>query len=119
MRAVPGPAGNVQTFSSEAFQSALTEGEVPMLVACLAEGPEFSKTMGVLQSATKDLDRPIKVGVIGEDIRKVFMRRFGIPGTPTFVVFQQGREVGRLLGMADRETIRDFLHKSVDSASSS
>lgn len=88
-----------------------------MLVACLAEGPEFSKTLGVLESATSGLGRLIKVGIITEDSRRVFMNRFNISGTPTFVIFQQGKEVGRLLGMADREGIREFLHRSVDSVS--
>jgi thioredoxin-like negative regulator of GroEL len=118
MHAVPESAGTVQTFTSEAFQSALRDWEVPMLVACLTEGPEFTKTLRVLESATSGLGRPITVGVIREDSRKVFMSRFGIPGTPTFVIFQEGREVGRLLGLADREMIRDFLQKSVDSSSS-
>lgn len=117
MHTTPDATLTMQILTSEAFQSAFTEMEVPMLVACLAEGPEFTETVEILHAAISSLARPLKVGIIDEDSRKVFMNRFNIPGTPTFVIFQQGREIGRVLGMADRDMIREFVRTTVDAAS--
>ncbi|WFS61459.1 thioredoxin family protein [Pseudodesulfovibrio thermohalotolerans] len=39
--------------------------------------------------------------------------RFSVKGTPTFLLFHRGREVDRLIGESDGETLNEFVGTSL------
>jgi thioredoxin-like negative regulator of GroEL len=44
-----------------------------------------------------------------------FMQKFGIEGTPTFLVFNNGKVVDEMLGKADDSTLHAFISPHVPS----
>lgn len=41
------------------------------------------------------------------------MDRFLVKGTPTFLIFAGGREVDRLIGESDGETLDEFIRNAI------
>jgi hypothetical protein len=49
------------------------------------------------------------VGVLDEEFIEPFKKQYGIGGTPTFLILAKGKEIRRMLGLADSETLGDFI----------
>lgn len=52
----------------------------------------------------------IKIVKINSDENQTLTARFGIQGIPTIVLFRDGKELNRLVGVAPKEDIIRFLH---------
>jgi len=89
----------ITTITGDTFERMVLEGNGPIAVEFMSYSCAHCGAMEpVLQQAAeflKDKERIFRVNIaIDEDLA----RRFEIEGTPTFVLFLNGREVGRMGG---------------------
>ena len=78
------------------------------LVAYIYRDSSFKQQVKVLNDLSKTLKNVIQIFLMeNDDVRKY--HEFDISGSPTFILFYNGEEKGRLLGKADTKTLTDFI----------
>lgn len=108
-----GSEGGIACIGLDNFRVKVTHERRPVLMACIYRGYEFEKQMEVLGQLCDTYNDVMKLYYIDEDDRKIFMKTFNISGTPTYILFQNGQEIDRLLGNADVDTLQRFIKKAV------
>ncbi|MFH2130768.1 MAG: thioredoxin family protein [bacterium] len=85
-------------------------GEVrPVLLLCLSKDPSFFSQMSEIDKIQSEYGRFLKVCLLEEDFLSVFMERYQVKGTPTFLIFSSGKEQERLLGRVDHQDLARFI----------
>lgn len=77
------------------------ESNRPVLVACLHEGEEWQQLTDDLQTVAERFAGRLLVLAVNCTRESESTDRLGLLGTPTYVMYAAGREVGRLIGRAD------------------
>lgn len=92
----------------ETFQEGVSSGLV--LVDFYADwcGPCRMLTP-VLEDVLKELSGKVKIAKIDIDKAQNVASNFQVTSIPTLILFKDGKEVGRLVGLRDQATIRDFI----------
>ena len=90
------------------FNPEIIKGKGMSLVAYIYRDSGFKQQVKVLNDLSKTLKNVIQIFLMeNDDVRKY--QEFDISGSPTFVLFYNGEEKGRLLGKADTKTLTDFI----------
>ena len=63
----------------------------------------------VLEEVAKELDGQATVAKIDIDKAQKTASSFQVTSIPTLILFKDGKEVGRLVGLRDKDTIKDFV----------
>jgi len=63
----------------------------------------------VLEELAKDLEGKAKIAKIDIDKAQKTASSFQVTSIPTLILFKDGKEVGRLVGLRDKDTIKDFV----------
>ncbi|MCB1011307.1 MAG: thioredoxin family protein, partial [Microthrixaceae bacterium] len=58
----------------------------------------------------------LKLVKVNVDTAPSVQARFGVQGIPTFVLLQDGREIGRLVGAQPLEALRSWFDRTVAAA---
>lgn len=111
------PAGGVRvkTIEPQAFDIELGSSSEPFLVAFLKKNERFVSQSKALDAATKTYADKLRCYLYNSDYLDMAMQRFMVKGTPTFLLFNHGREVDRLIGESDKDTLDEFIRNSIDS----
>jgi thioredoxin 1 len=59
----------------------------------------------IIESLAQQYRGALRVGTIDIDAAPAVSSRFGVRGAPTVLVFRNGKEVARRLGLANRDTL--------------
>jgi thioredoxin-like negative regulator of GroEL len=95
------------------FESEVLREKKPVLLACFYWGADVINQIQVLESVSEKYGEGLKTCLIDVDSLAIFQEALGIEGTPTFLIFDGGREKSRMLGQADGETLTAFIRKSL------
>lgn len=63
----------------------------------------------VLEEVAKDLKGKAVIGKIDIDSEQKTASRFQITSVPTMILFKNGKEVGRLIGLRTAAALKDFI----------
>lgn len=63
----------------------------------------------VLEEVAKELDGKAKIAKIDIDKAQGIASQYQVTSIPTLVLFVEGKEVNRLVGLRDKETIKEFI----------
>ena len=63
----------------------------------------------VLEEVAKDVDGKATIAKIDIDKAQKTASAFQVTSIPTLILFKEGKEVGRLVGLRDKDTIKDFI----------
>lgn len=85
------------------------ESNRPVLVACLHHSEDWDQLTRELQSTDKHFEGRLLVIVMDCSQEPLAAERLGLLGTPTFLLYAAGREVGRLIGRADSPSLRALV----------
>ena len=68
----------------------------------------------VLEDVARELGDAAKIAKIDIDKAQNIASTFQVTSIPTLILFKEGKEVGRLVGLRDQETIKDFIHSGAN-----
>jgi hypothetical protein len=99
----------VFTIKPENIEQEVIAEKRPLLLLCMPRDDQFSKQLKILADIAGEYGPTIKVGFLQEELIDVFKKNYGFIGTPTYLILSEGKEKGRLLGLADRERLADLI----------
>lgn len=63
----------------------------------------------VLEKVAKDLQGKVIVAKLDIDHAQKIASSFQVTSVPTMILFKEGKEIGRLVGLRDFDTVREFV----------
>jgi hypothetical protein len=84
----------------------------PVLILCMPRDDQFPKQLKIIEEIAANHDREIKVGLVQEEFIEGFKKKYLVTGTPTILILEEGKEKGRILGLADREMLMNLISNS-------
>ena len=96
--------------SSENFEKEVLKSEKPVLVDFYADwcGP-CNAMAPVIEELATELDGKAKVGKINVDENSDIAVKYNVMSIPTLIIFKNGKEEKRLVGLRDKEELLSIL----------
>ncbi len=88
---------------------ALRSEEKPVLAACIRDDLDYHTTLEGLETVAIYAGPALRICVILEDLLPFFESRYGVTGTPTFLLLQGGELKDSLMGKSSVQTLMDFV----------
>ena len=109
-----GPAMSVLQLTDATFDEVVASADVPVLVEFMAPWCHPCTMMNrVLEDLASELDGELVIGKIDVDANRDSQVRHAVMGTPTMVVFVDGREQRRMIGARGKgrllQEVAEFL----------
>ena len=99
---------NVKEVNATNFYSSIANGAV--LVDFFADWCGPCKMMSpILDELSEELDDQISIIKINIDNAQEIAMQFQVTSIPTIVFFKEGKEVDRLVGLKDKDTLKEMI----------
>jgi thioredoxin 1 len=95
------------------FGEEILEEKKPILLLCMLQTNEIREQIDVIEGISKMYGEKLKIGLIDAEFIEAFKQKFRIKGTPTFLLFVNGKEKSRMLGKGDQQTLKEFLSREL------
>jgi hypothetical protein len=95
--------------NSQNFQMEIVQAQKPVLLVCTHFGPDVSDQLQPIAAAARRFGDQLKIRLVEEEFLDSVKKYFQVRGTPTFLMIVGGIERGRLLGIADTDSLNDFV----------
>lgn len=100
---------SVHEITNSNFQSEVLDEEKTVLIDFFADWCYPCKMMApVVEEVSKD--ESIKVGKVNIDENQELAEKYGVESIPTIVVFKNGKEYKRQVGVTDKGTLLNLLN---------
>lgn len=93
------------------FEEKVFKETKPVLLLCIQNDSEFQNQLSVINDSYRTFAERIRIYLLEEDALRIFKEKFAVKGTPTFLLFINGSEKGRLLGQTGSEELNHFLSR--------
>lgn len=101
-------AESTKHFSDNEFQNEIKQGVV--LVDFHANWCGPCRTLApVLEQVAKDLHGKATIGKVDIDNEQKTAAQYQITSVPTMILFKDGKEIGRLVGLRTADAIKEFI----------
>jgi thioredoxin 1 len=100
--------GKVTEVNDDQFDDAVAEGITlvdfwaPWCRPCIMQGP-------ILEEVAQSVDGQAKIAKVNVDDAGGVAERFGVQAIPTLLMFKDGNEVGRFVGVQSKEILVDAI----------
>lgn len=101
----------IRSIRPDNFNEEVILEKEPLLIVCLAQDDGYTRQLKVLQYIAERYEKEIKVGLLAQDSLEICKKKLRIIGTPTFLLMKEGKEIGRVLGVSDQETLTHLLDR--------
>lgn len=96
--------------SSENFEEEVLNSEKPVLVDFFADWCGPCKMMApIVEELATDLDGKAKVGKLNVDENSDIAVEYNVMSIPTLIIFKNGKEEKRLVGVQDKEELLNLF----------
>lgn len=96
--------------SSENFESEVLNAKQMVLVDFYADWCGPCKMMApIIEKLAEELNGKVKVGKINVDENQNLAMKYNIMSIPTIIIFKDGKEIKRLVGIRDKNELLDEL----------
>jgi thioredoxin 1 len=108
----------VRTMSDSSFEKEVLQSERPVLVDFWAEWCAPCRMLApTIEAISEQYVGSVDVFKLNVDENPSISGSYGIKGIPTLILFQEGKEVERIVGATGKETISRVLDKYLSLAS--
>lgn len=88
------------------FESTITLNDIPVVVEFWSPSCGYCQRMApTYEQAAAQLEPRVRLARVNTQTEPVIASRFGVQGTPTTIIFKNGREVARRAGVMDLGTL--------------
>lgn len=92
------------------FQQEVLESSIPVLVDFWAPWCMPCRMLApTIEKLAEENKGKLKVGKLNTDENQNISAQFGIQGIPTLIIFKEGKEVGRTVGVMSKEKLQEKL----------
>src|SRR5438132_519737 len=103
---------SIKHFNDKEFHTQIKEGIV--LVDFHANWCGPCRTLSpVLEQVAKEIKGKATIGKIDIDNEQKTAAQFQITSVPTMILFKNGKEVGRLVGLRSADAVKEFINSAV------
>ena len=103
-----------EAITAETFDKVLADSAKPVLVDFWAEWCGPCKALGPkLEELAAEFTGKVKIVKVNVDENQQTPGKYGIRGIPAMLLFKGGAEVGQLVGNHPKDSIVEFLTKSI------
>jgi thioredoxin-like negative regulator of GroEL len=102
----------VSLIRPENFEREVIGEKKPVLLLCMPRDEEFPNQLKVIEAVARKYRMELRVGVLEEEFIESFKKNYGVIGTPTFLLLVEGKERGRMLGLADYQMLTNLISQS-------
>ena len=104
---------SVKHFSNDTFQSEVLQGSGPILVDFWAPWCGPCKMLGpVIDGLAEELSGKAVVGKVNIDDEPDLAAKYGVVTIPTIILFKDGQEVNRLVGVQSKLTLTQMVEQA-------
>ena len=104
---------SVKHFSNDTFQSEVLQGSGPILVDFWAPWCGPCKMLGpVIDVLADELSGKAVVGKVNIDDEPDLAAKYGVVTIPTIILFKDGQEVNRLVGVQSKLTLTQMVEQA-------
>lgn len=97
-------------FTTENFEAEVLKADKPVLVDFYADWCGPCRMMAPLvEELARDMAGEAVVGKLNVDDCEEIAVRYGVMNIPTLIVFKNGKEAGRVLGVQSREVLERMI----------
>lgn len=100
----------IKKFTEDSFHSDIKHGVV--LVDFYADWCGPCRMMTPILEKVADESKAV-IGKLDIDNAQKVAGTFQVTSVPTLILFKEGKEVGRLVGLRDAETVKQFINTAV------
>lgn len=101
--------------SDETFEAEILKSDVPVLVDFWAPWCGPCKMIApAVEELAKEYEGKAKVAKVNTDDSPEWAGRFGVYGIPTLIIFKDGEEHDRVVGVVPKKTLQQKLESAVD-----
>lgn len=98
----------------EDFEHEVLKEKIPVLVLCMHQDPEFRTQVEIVERIKDEIyGDELKICLLEEESVGVFKTKYNVSGTPTFLVFSNGKEIARMLGQTEPAILKEFLFQTL------
>ena len=101
---------NVEMVTDESFAELLVSSKIPVLIDFYATwcGP-CASIAPILDEFASENSNKIKVVKINVDENPKTPAKYGVRGIPTIILFNQGKEVDKVVGLTSKDNLEKML----------
>ncbi len=109
------PVGIV-TLSEESFDGFVSHSSIPVLIDFFAVWcPPCRMMEPVMEKLAEEFAGKVAFGKVNVDENTELALRFDVSAVPTFILFKNGKMLGRIIGARDYESFKEILEEAIKS----
>lgn len=101
---------------TDTIETEINQTPIPILLACIHPDAERRPYQELLEGIEAGFPDQVKVCLLQEEIDGMIGKKYGIAGTPTFLVMHGACVIARLLGEVDLPVLTAFITQNMPSS---
>ena len=98
----------IKHFTDENFQKEIGKGVTLVDFYAIWCGP-CRMLSPIIEDVAKHFEGKAKIGKVDIDSEQKIAALFQVTSVPTLILFKDGKEINRLIGLRDMEAIKEFI----------